>query len=307
MAITDIRIDSASDVPIRQQLTEQIIFRIATGALTAEHPLPSVRELARRLKIHHNTVSGAYQDLVKRGGWVARHRGSRLVVISRETLPLPQNARSLDDIINLTIHLARAMGFSLQALRGRVRERLKAASPDHILVIDHDRGLREIICDEIRSALPYPVQACSQEDLASNPGIAIGAMAVAPLYSIGRTDALFPKDRPVIAVTYNKADDHIRRIRELRQPSTIAVVSTSARFLEVARGILAPAIGSRHQLQEVLLPRESPPSPKAADLIFCDSVAKRAIRSTKAIHYQLVSSKSMEEVGSAMKSYQIFV
>ena len=29
-----------------------------------------MRELARRLKIHHNTVSGAYQDLVKME-WVA--------------------------------------------------------------------------------------------------------------------------------------------------------------------------------------------------------------------------------------------
>ena len=53
---------------------------------------------------------------------------------------------------------------------------------------------------------------------------------------------------------FNKADDHIRRIRELRQPSTIAVVSASPRFLEVARGVLASAIGTRHQLQEVLLP-----------------------------------------------------
>jgi DNA-binding transcriptional regulator YhcF (GntR family) len=75
---TDIRIDSSSDVPIRQQLIEQVIFRIATGAWTTEHPLPSVRELARRLKIHHNTVSGAYQDLVKME-WVA-DTGSRSVI-----------------------------------------------------------------------------------------------------------------------------------------------------------------------------------------------------------------------------------
>jgi DNA-binding transcriptional regulator YhcF (GntR family) len=306
MSTSDIRIDSSSDVPIRQQLIEQIIFRIATGAWTTEHPLPSVRELARRLKIHHNTVSGAYQDLVKME-WVSRHRGSRLAIISRDRLIVPESVKSLDDIINLTIRVAQVMGYSLQQLRERVRDRLKSASPDHILVIDRDTGLREILCDEIRSAMPYPVKTCSPEDLASNPSLAIGALAAAPVYSVGRADKLFPKDRPVIAVMFNKADDHIRRIRELRQPSTIAVVSSSPRFLEVARGVLASAIGTRHQLKEVLLPEESLSGHRAIDLVFCDSIAKRSLRHPRSVHYQIASPKSLEEIAGAMNAYQIFV
>ena len=306
MSPSDIRIDSSSDVSIRRQLIEQIIFRIATGAWTTDHPLPSVRELARRLKIHHNTVSGAYQDLVKME-WVTRHRGSRLAVISRDRLIVPQSAKSLDDVINLTIRLAQAMGYTLQELRERVRDRLKTASPDHILVIDRDKGLREILCDEIQSAIPYPVRACSPEDLAADPSLAIGALAAVPVYSIGRADKLFPKDRPVIAVMFNKADEHIRRIRELTQPSTIAVVSASPRFLEVARGILASAIGTRHQLKEVLLPDANPPSPRAIDLVFCDSIAKRSLRHSRLVHYQIVAPKSLEEIAGAMKAYQIYV
>ena len=304
MATTDIRIDSSSEVPIRQQLIEQIIFLIATGALSAQQFLPSVRELARRLKIHHNTVSEAYRELVKRK-WLSRRHGSKLVVISRDVLIVTETTRSLDDIINLTIQMAQAMGYSLQALRARVRERLLLAPPDHILVIEQDAGLREILCDEIRTNLPYTVKGCSQEDLAANPGIAIGALAVAALYSSDRVDELFPKDRPIVPIKYNKADEHIRRIRDLRQPSTIAVVSSSSRFLTVARSVLAPAIGSGHQLREVLLPQDSPPSPRAADVVFCDSIAKRILRSTKVIHYSLVSPRSMEQVDTAMKAYQI--
>jgi DNA-binding transcriptional regulator YhcF (GntR family) len=306
MSTSDIRIDGSSEVPIRKQLIEQVIFRIATGAWTTDHPLPSVRELARRLKIHHNTVSGAYQDLVKME-WVARHRGSRLVVISRDRLIVPESVKSLDDIINLTIHVSQAMGYSLQELRERVRDRLKTASPDHILVIDRDRELREILCDEIRKAMPHPVHACSPEDLASNPGLAIGALAVAPVYGIGRADKLFPKDRPVISVMFNKADEHIRRIRELQQPSTIAVVSSSPRFLEVARGVLASAIGTRHQLKEVLLPDDGPPALRAIDLVFCDSIAKRNLRHPRLVHYQIISPKSLKEITGAMKAYQICV
>ena len=209
-----------------------------------------------------------------------RHRGSRLVVISRDRLIVPQSVKSLDDIINLTIHVAQAMGYTLQELRERVRDRLKSASPDHILVIERDKGLREILCDEIR-----------ERDAISSAGLFAGGSGVesrprdrshggcsASIPSEEPTNC-FPKDRPVIAVTFNKADDHIRRIRELRQPSTIAVVSASPRFLEVARGILAsghrdtsPAAGSAAAWRQVHLP------PRAADLVFCDSIAKRSLR-----------------------------
>jgi hypothetical protein len=151
------------------------------------------------------------------------------------------------------------------------------------------------------------VQACTPEELEANPGLAIGALAVAPVYSIGKADKLFPKDRPVVAIMFNKADDHIQRIRELGQPSTIAVVSGSPRFLEVARGILAPAIGTRHQLREVLLPEDSLTGSRAVDLVFCDSIAKRRLRHPRLVHYQIASPKSLEEIAGAMKAYQIFV
>jgi GntR family transcriptional regulator len=68
-----------SDVPLRRQLAEQVVFLITTGQLRVGENLPSVRALARILKVHHNTVSGAYQDLVQRN-WVTRQRGSKLVV-----------------------------------------------------------------------------------------------------------------------------------------------------------------------------------------------------------------------------------
>src|SRR5437667_2343999 len=165
----EIRIDSASDVPIRHQLAEQIVFLITTDRLSAGEALPSVRELARRLKIHHNTVSDAYQDLVRRD-WLTRRRGSRLVVAPHATVLPPEEARSLDDLINVTIRMARTRGYSLQSLRERVRERLMSEVPDHILVVDQDPGLREIMREELQAAVAWPVRACSRDDLGSNPG-----------------------------------------------------------------------------------------------------------------------------------------
>ena len=293
----DIRIDSSNDVPIRRQLTEQIIFLIAIDRLKDGELLPSVRELARRLKIHHNTVSEAYQDLVRRE-WLERRRGSRLAVISRER---NDSETSLDDLINRTIASAREKGFSLQELRERVRERLLAEPPDHILVIEQDEGLRELICEELRSQLRWTVEGCSREHLAANPGLAIGALAVAPQHAIRDASRLFPKERPVVPLRYSHADAHLKAIRALRGPSVIAVVSGSKLFLEVARGLLAPAIGNRHELREILVHEEGASAARASDLVFCDSIAKKRLRMPRAIHYRLVLPASIEDVATSMR------
>ena len=300
----EIRIDNKSEVPIRHQLTEQIVFLITTDRLSAGEALPSVRELARRLKIHHNTVSDAYKDLVRRN-WLTRRRGSRLVVSLRPTLQPPEDARSLDDLINVTIRMARTLGYSLQSLRDRVRERLLSEAPDHILVIDQDAGLRDIMREELRGAVPWPVEACSRDDLVSNPGIAIGALAVTPRHAVDKVDALFPKERPVVPITFCSADEHVQRIRDLRTPSTIAVVSAGEVFLAVARSLLAPAIGERHSVREILLARASASVCRGADIIFCDSLAKRSLRAPKAIHYRLIAPESLKYVSTAMESYGV--
>jgi DNA-binding transcriptional regulator YhcF (GntR family) len=62
-----IRIDRDSEIPIGQQLAEQIVFLIATHALKPGDVLPSVRALGTRQRISPNTVSQAYKDLVQRG------------------------------------------------------------------------------------------------------------------------------------------------------------------------------------------------------------------------------------------------
>jgi DNA-binding transcriptional regulator YhcF (GntR family) len=296
----NITIDSSNSVPIRRQLTEQIIFLIATERLRDGELLPSVRELARRLKVHHNTVSEAYQDLVQRK-WLERRRGSRLTVLSRESQP---EAVTLDDLINRTITIARENGYSLQQLRERVRDRLLMEGPDHILVVEKDEELRELIREELKLSVKCLVEGCSHAALEANPGLAIGALAVTPNHAFRKVHALFPKERPVVPVRYAPADGHLKIIRGLQKPSVIAVVSSSRVFLEVARGVLAPALGSRHVLREICVADEEPAAARAADVIFCDSIARRRVRSTKAIHYPLLSKESIDYVATALASYR---
>jgi len=297
----DLHIDSSSDVPIRRQLTEQIIFLIAIERLKDGELLPSVRELARRLKVHHNTVSEAYQDLVKRK-WLEARRGSRLAVLARE--PAEDRAATLDDLINRTITMAREKGFSLQELRERVRERLLAQPPDHLLVVEENAELRDVICEELRLAVKCEVQGCTREEIAGNPGLVIGALAVTPHHALRAVQHLFSKQRPAVSVTYSDADEHLKFIRSLSRPSVIAVVSTSTVFLDTARGVLAPAMGSRHELREIHVPSEPAAAARGADVVFCDSIAIKRVRIPHAIHYSLLAKDSVKYVATALESYR---
>jgi GntR family transcriptional regulator len=60
-------INSASPAPIWQQIEEGMRRMITLGALKPGDSVPSVRDLARTLKVNPNTVARAYQRLTDRG------------------------------------------------------------------------------------------------------------------------------------------------------------------------------------------------------------------------------------------------
>ncbi|MBI3894511.1 MAG: GntR family transcriptional regulator [Acidobacteria bacterium] len=287
-----IRISKQSEVPVRQQLSEQIYFLIATGRLKPGEILPSVRTLARQLKIHHNTVSEAYQDLVQRA-WLIRRRGSRLVVGFPKTASPTTDAQDLDDFINASIRVARDRGYSLQELRKKVLKRLLAQLPDHILVVEQEAGLRQLIQQELHTELQWPVAGCSVEDLSRDRNLLIGALVVTPHYALAQVNPLVPKSRPPISLNFSPVDRYKVKIGKLRQPSVIAVVSASEAVLRVARSLFAPAVALGHILSEFMLPLKRPADLSAADLVFCDSLAFSQVKHSRRIHYHLVAQESL--------------
>ena len=63
----ELRLDPASAVPIYAQICEQVERLVASRALRAGDQLPSVRELAARLRVNRNTAAKAYQILESDG------------------------------------------------------------------------------------------------------------------------------------------------------------------------------------------------------------------------------------------------
>lgn len=295
----EIRLSRESEVPLRRQLAEQIVFLIGVGKLRPGQQLPSVRELARRLKIHHNTVSEAYQALVRRT-WLVRQRGSRLIVGSGEVQRGSSAGDGLDEVINAAMRRAREEGYTLKQLRERVKKRLVAQRPDHILVVDREPGFREIMRQEIREALGWPVQTCSQEALAAARELADHAQVATPEYNVDEVEALLAKDRPAVWLTFSTADEPLEAIRSLREPSVVAMVSISEALLRTASGLLAPAVGRRHSYRDFLLSRRGEVDLRAVDLAICDSVTMPVATGTRKVHYRLLQPRCLEYLATAV-------
>jgi len=299
-----IRIDKASDVTVCKQLSEQIVFLIATGRLKAGDALPSVRQIALRHKIHANTVSEAYKDLVQRH-WLKRHRGKKMVVRPFDELDHPIG--DLDDLIDDTIRTALERGYTLQELRKRVRERLLIVPPDHVLIIEDEPGMRRLLRQELSDMLPLlTIEATSPDKLVGNQGPVIGALVVTlpgrVWNLVAGNPSLLPRGHPFLAVEPSGVDAHLDHIRRLAEASVIGVASISQEFLRLARALLAPFVGSRHAMEEHLLNERQTKDLSGIDLVFCDTVARRSIRARRIVPYHLISGATAQNISYRIAS-----
>ncbi len=74
-----ITIDTHSGVPIYRQALEQISQQILLGQLAVDEQLPSVRDLAKELKVNPMTISKVY-SLLEVKGLAERRRGVGIFV-----------------------------------------------------------------------------------------------------------------------------------------------------------------------------------------------------------------------------------
>ena len=79
--------------PVYTQIASQLRALLVSGELAAGHRLPSVRQLALDLGVHHNTVALAYRELAEEG-WIELRRGSGARVVPRRAARASAEART---------------------------------------------------------------------------------------------------------------------------------------------------------------------------------------------------------------------
>ena len=88
-----LQIDLASPQPAYEQITSGLRTLLVAGTFRPGSQLPTVRQLAMDLGVHHNTVAEAYRILAEEG-WLDLKRGRGAIVIERPRPEATPEARA---------------------------------------------------------------------------------------------------------------------------------------------------------------------------------------------------------------------
>lgn len=113
----NIIISNSSGRPIYEQITEQIKNMVMSGALKAGEALPSMRLLAKELRISVITTKRAYEEL-EREGFIVSYTGKGSFVAEQNMEMLrEQQQREIEGLLSRAARLARGTGVSLEELK----------------------------------------------------------------------------------------------------------------------------------------------------------------------------------------------
>lgn len=91
-----LRLDFSGEVPIYQQIRNQIVLGMAEGKLEPGQRLPSTRALAEECGVNVMTISKAYQMLKSEGYLTADRRGGTVVcAAAKPGAPKPETLAQL--------------------------------------------------------------------------------------------------------------------------------------------------------------------------------------------------------------------
>ncbi|MEO2013502.1 MAG: GntR family transcriptional regulator [Fuerstiella sp.] len=123
MAI-DLTISTGSSTPIYRQVVDQIRRAVVRRELSVGDQLPSVRVLAERLLVNHNTIAKAYSELVRDGDIESRHGKGVFVARKRSVYSRAERNRRLDDALETFLGEAIALDFGTDEILQSITRKL---------------------------------------------------------------------------------------------------------------------------------------------------------------------------------------
>jgi DNA-binding transcriptional regulator YhcF (GntR family) len=212
-----------SAASLREQLGTQLALGVISGDLKPGEKLPSVRELARRYRIHSNTVSAAYRDVEARG-WLEVRKGSGVYV--RDVRQTAEKS-SLDELIEGFLEETRRRGFSSADVRKGLTRMLGAGPVRQITLIEPEPELCEILSAELREHIALPVTA--------------GALEAAAAVALMSRAHLLPPGVPHHLLRMRSVPEYLQGQTRPAPNALIGVASSSPEILRRIRTILAAA------------------------------------------------------------------
>lgn len=108
--MTTLRIDPSDAAPIWSQIEEGLRRLVASGALAPGAAVPSVRDLARELRVNPATVAKAYQRLSEAGVLAVRRGDGTYVADAPPAMSRAERSKILREAATRYASLAATLG-----------------------------------------------------------------------------------------------------------------------------------------------------------------------------------------------------
>ena len=109
-------INHSSVQPIYEQIMEQIKSKVMHGELKEDTALPSVRVLAKELKVSALTVKKAYDALDAEGFVVTVHGKGSFVTLVGQELMLEEKKKEVEADLEMAIRKGKSCGMSCREI-----------------------------------------------------------------------------------------------------------------------------------------------------------------------------------------------
>lgn len=114
-------ISNAGECPIYEQILRQIKAQIIRGTLAPDQALPSIRNLAKDLRISVITTKRAYDELEKQGFIYSIPAKGFFVAPQNTELIKEENLRKIESLLAQAVALGRQCGLGMQELTEMLR------------------------------------------------------------------------------------------------------------------------------------------------------------------------------------------
>src|SRR5947209_4414309 len=277
-----------SGVSLREQLVTQIKLAIAANQLAPGAKLPSTRELARRYRVHANTVSAAYQQLEDER-WIDLRHGSGVYVRTREQSSA--TSTNADALVSGLLATALNAGVSRSQLVAAMQRELARPQSEELVLVEPDPELGAILVAELAAA-----------EIAVNligtpkPDARFVLARASQISAVGPT---LPDGAHVTSLQVRAISDALTPYLPLPKDVLVAVASRWSGFLESAAAVLSSA-GLPQDALLLIDAREHDWKQRATSsaAVICDVVSAKALlsSSSRIIAFPLLSSECLSEV-----------
>lgn len=230
------QINPQLDIPIYQQLVDQIRAAVKKGVLVSGQQLPTVQELAKDLSLAKGTIKRAYDELEREG--VLEKIQGRGTFIRRQ----PGQSGSRKDLameaIDTMLDTLEGMGFSPMEieifLTLKQRERLEDQSAIRVALVESTTENLSRMAQQLRSFQGVDIHSCLAENVRAYPYNLdeTADLIVTTSQHAEYLEATLPEPEKLLRVALRPTEQMVSALVRMRSGKRVVIFGSSLAFAE---------------------------------------------------------------------------